>query len=168
MLERDAMARLQLARRPGDIGVDLRRAGPGVEIDGLAPGLRLDAAQLSSARAVRRGRASRQEAGKAAAGQGRMHHGASPSLPVLLGDCGAKENQPARDSAVCRVQRGGCQGWPGRLALSRMAKPLAVERRRARSSRSPGQRTRTSAVVGARRARNGSSPTGRRHARRPR
>jgi hypothetical protein len=63
VFEADAMARLQFIRSPGDIGVDLLRARPGIEIDGLAPGLRLDQAPASSARAgERKGIAARRPA----------------------------------------------------------------------------------------------------------
>jgi hypothetical protein len=38
MLELDAVARIELLCGPGDIGVDLLAAAPGVEIDRLAAG----------------------------------------------------------------------------------------------------------------------------------
>ena len=73
MLQRDGVPLLQDARGPGDVAVDLRQPGPGVEIDGLSPGLGLDGAPaLVGPRGSSKGRHGKKPR-EAAAGERQCH-----------------------------------------------------------------------------------------------
>ena len=80
MLERDAVARLQFVARPGDIGVDLRRAGPGIEIDRLPPRLRLDGAPAVLGPGSSGEGQGRHKAARSCGGSGQGSSGKSPSF----------------------------------------------------------------------------------------
>ena len=60
VLQRDAVAPAHLVRSPGDVGVHLRRAGPGVEIDLLSRSLGDNRTPVAGARAGTHGKRQRQ------------------------------------------------------------------------------------------------------------